>query len=237
MWSRWSFGIALFAIAACSAGDHDALASATDDLATHDADRAFVTQWGPTSWNSAGHPDGFMDCGPTSLLMAGTFLGVLPPVTPDGAEDAIRHVRDLTRGAPTPVSGATHTPLMVRGATAIGLDATTLATTASAVHAALDRGHLAVIAGDPRTSWGLGLDARGGYLHHYGAPGPIPVPADGQNDRDHFGHWVLAFGLTPEGRIIVGDPLSTVGTIEVDDAAIDAYFAEWPAKVAALELR
>jgi hypothetical protein len=206
-------------------------------LTAPEANPFFTTEWGPTPYNSAGHPDGFSDCGPASLLMAGSFRGLLAAPTPTGAEDAIRHVRDLTRGAPTPQSGPTFAVMMMRGASAIGMTATRLATKASDVRASLERGSLAVIAGDPRTGWGFDLDAQHGYLHHYGAPGPIPPPADGQNDRDHFGHWVLAFGLASDGKIIIGDPLSTVGTIEVTDEAIEQYFVEWPAKSAALELR
>jgi hypothetical protein len=168
--------------------------------------------------------------------MVGSYLGVLEPPTPSTAEDAIRSMRDLTRGAPTPLSGPTHVPMMQRGAAAVGLRADSIDTTSQAVRGALDRGNLAVIAGDPRTAWGLGLDSAGEYLHHYGAPGPIPPPANGANDQDHFGHWVLVFGYSPDGRIVVGDPLSTVGTIKVDPANIDEYFVEWPAKSAALEL-
>jgi hypothetical protein len=224
------------ALGGCAAPRAGVEASSATDLSSADANAFFTTEWGPTPFNAAGHPDGFSDCGPTSLLMAGAFFGFLEPPTATGAEDMIRHVRDLTRGEPTPASGPTFVPMMVRGAAAIGMTGSRLPIHASDVRAALERGSLVVLAGDPRTAWGFDLDAQKSYLHHYGAPGPIPPPADGKNDVNHFGHWVVAFGLSPSGSVIIGDPLSTTGTIEVTDDAIDQYFVEWPAKSAALEL-
>src|SRR5258708_1514171 len=84
----------------------------------------FTDEWGPTQFNSAGHPDGYSDCGPTSLLMAAAYLGLMAPITPGAAESEIREVRNLTRGKPTPVSGPTYGPMMIQGAVALGAKAT-----------------------------------------------------------------------------------------------------------------
>jgi hypothetical protein len=66
--------------------------------------------------------------------------------------------------------------------------------------------------------------------------GSVPPPADGQNNGDHFGHWVIALGYAPDGRVIIGDPLSTTGTIKVWSARLTSYFTEWPEKSAAIAL-
>jgi hypothetical protein len=92
------------------------------------------------------------------------------------------------------------------------------------------------MAGDPRTGWGYRLYTEKSYLHHYGKAGHIPPPANGQDDIDHFGHWVIAFGQDSTGGVLVGDPLSTIGTIAVTSEAIDEYFSEWPIMTAALAL-
>jgi hypothetical protein len=195
----------------------------------------FTTQWGPTQFNSAGAPDGYSDCGPTSLLMGAAYFGLMAPPTPETAESEIRKVRDLTRGQPTSYSGPTYSPMMIlQGAQALGATIVRIAANSANVVSALEKGELVLMAGDPRTSWGYQLYTQGNYLHHYGTPGQIPPPTNGVEDVDHFGHWVIAFGVSPTGQIYVGDPLSTIGTIEVTGAAVDQYFTEWPVKTDAL---
>jgi hypothetical protein len=73
-------------------------------------------------------------------------------------------------------------------------------------------------------------------LHHYGAQGPQPLPSDGKANINHFGHWVVVFGIAPGQRFHIGDPLSTVGTIEVTEIALNQYFAEWPIMTATLAI-
>jgi len=196
----------------------------------------FTDEWGPTPFNSAGHPDGYADCGPASLLMAVTYLGLLEPFTSATAESDIRNVRNLTRGQPTPMSGPTYAPMMIQGGTALGAKVMSIKASSASVLAAIHAGALVLLAGDPRTSWGFQLDLQKKYLHHYGAPGPIPPPTNGLSDVDHFGHWVIAFGISPTNQIYIGDPLSTIGVIEVTASAIDQYFAEWPIMTGALAI-
>jgi hypothetical protein len=194
-----------------------------EDVTVRAANRDFLTQWGPTAYNAAGHPDGFADCGPTSLLMAGAYLGLVAHPPPARAEASIRWMRGLTRGEPTPVSSGTHVVMMLQGIEAIGAKGTRLWKDFDAVMASLRRGNTVLIAGDPREAWGLSLDARGEYLHHYRA-------ADG------FGHWVVAFGFAPDGRVIIGDPLSTIGTIKVAPARIKQYLLDGGRSSAAIEV-
>jgi hypothetical protein len=196
----------------------------------------FTDEWGPTQFNSASHPDGYADCGPASLLMAAAYFGLRGPITPEMAESEIRDVRNLTRGKLTPVSGPTYSPMMIRGASALRARVTRIGANAANVAAAIKSGALVLMAGDPRTSWGFKLDSEGKYLHHYGAPGPILPPANGVGDVDHFGHWVVAFGTSADGEFYVGDPLSTIGIIEVTGTAIDQYFSEWPFMTDALAI-
>ena len=168
--------------------------------------------------------------------MAAAYLGLRSPITPATAESEIRDVRNLTRGKLTPVSGPTYSPMMIQGALALGAKVKRIGANAANVLAAIKNGDLVLMAGDPRTSWGFKLDSEGYYLHHYAAPGPMPPPANGLGDADHFGHWVVAFGSSPSGEFYVGDPLSTIGTIEVNGTAIDQYFSEWPFMTDALAI-
>src|SRR5256885_1987250 len=63
------------------------------------ANQSFLSQWGPTPFNSArGAPYGYEDCGPTSTAMALSQLGLLPHPSPAGAETTIDQVRDQALG-------------------------------------------------------------------------------------------------------------------------------------------
>ena len=196
----------------------------------------FVTQWGPTPFNASGHPDGYADCGPSALLMGAAALGIVDPPTANSSLAEIRHMRALIRGEATTVSSATYSPMMIRGAEALLLKPRRIMTNSSGVRSAIQNGEIALISGDPRTSWGLELDSAHRYLHHYGAGGPIPHPDKPTSNVDHFGHWVIVFGMSSKKGFYIGDPLSIGGVIEVSSEAIDQFFAEWPFMTDALAI-
>jgi hypothetical protein len=186
-----------------------------------------VTQYGPTAFNSAAHPDGLEDCGPAAIVMAGAAMGAIACPSPDAAEDAIRKARDDSRGAPTPRSGDTSEIEMVQGLAAISIAAGRLPRTELdhlGIDAALDRGHMVLAAGDPRNAWGLPLDRAGAYLHHFGA-------------TDHFGHWVVIFERASDGTYVIGDPLSVTGVIGVEASSLDTYLTDGAAMAGAVEVR
>src|SRR5262245_22726941 len=62
------------------------------------ANKFFLTQWGPTKYTAGGHPYGFMDCGPTSGVMALSQLGLMEHPSPSKAFAAIDRVRDAALG-------------------------------------------------------------------------------------------------------------------------------------------
>jgi hypothetical protein len=213
---------ALIAVALTACGVSDSTDLASDDLSgptvtLATANESFTTQWGPTAFNSAGAPYGYDDCGPTSLLMTAAYLGYLARPNPSDAEAGINYARYLTRGDVSTESGATYLPMMVTGFTALDASASELDTTIAAVDAALENGAVVPIAGDPKNAWGLELDGKGEYLHHYTSA------AD-----DTFGHWVVIFGRATDGeRYVVGDPLSTIGTIKVTATEVRRYWADY----------
>ena len=181
------------------------------DLSTATANRAFTTQWGPTRWNTAAHPDGWNDCGPTTALMALAALNVAPLEPPASVEAQIMDMRALMHPGST-TSSATYTPMLISGFEQSGVVAGRVPATLAGVDAALAHGVVA-IGGDPRDAWGKRLSDQGAYLHRYGA-------------SDHYGHWVLVLGHASGGRYVVNDPLSVNGAIVVSGSAIERYFAD-----------
>jgi hypothetical protein len=176
--------------------------------------RFFATQWGPTPWNSAAHPAGYLECGPTSLLVVASSLGLVEPPTAATAEADISVMRDLTRGKATPQSGPTWQPLLIHGLKSIGAKAQPVPMTLAAVDTCLAAGGRMVIAGRPN-AWGPLLDQKGQYLHHYG-----------NKAADQFGHWVSVLGKTADGLYIVADPLSRAGCIAVDGSALQRFWKD-----------
>ena len=210
----WLLPLIALAVA-CS--DADATASA-DDLTLATARNDFATQWGPTPLNSAGAPDGYDDCGPTSLLIAASLLGYLPRPTATTAESEIRKARNLTRGGvETPVSGATYLPMMLEGFSLLRMPVSTIQPNVEAIAQAVAGGAVVLVAGDPGNAWGIALDQKGEYLHHYGV-----------GWGDTFGHWVVVYGRAVDHvRYVVGDPLSTTGPIKVTAAALARYMSDY----------
>jgi hypothetical protein len=177
----------------------------------------FTTQWGPTLFNAAnGIPDGDKDCGPTSLVMALSALGVYARPTPDTAETQIIYTRAITRGNRPPLLGPVYGPMLRKGLASLGWSSRELGADVAAVREASREGRIVLVAGDPGNAWGRKLDAAAHYLHHYRGTA-----------ADRFGHWVVLFEREAQtGRYVLGDPLSTQGVITVDDAQLATYFAD-----------
>ncbi len=185
-------------------------------------DRAFTTQWGPTKYNNAGWPDGYDDCGPTSLVMVDAVRGTSPaPLDPSNALSRIRAMRDLAHGEHTPRSAPTYGPRMLTALHALGYSAAdmnlagdaTSEASVTRVIARLRSGDTVLLAGDPGSAWGRALWAKRAYLHPY----------DVTVARDHFGHWVVVFESTDNDTFLVGDPLSSGGVIAVTAAQLVRY--------------
>jgi hypothetical protein len=189
--------------------------------------RFFLTQWGPTKWNTAGAPDGYKDCGPTTALIALAKLGLVDHPDARAAEAKIEWMRDLTRGGVrTPQSGPTYQPMLIKGLRATGADAVVMPMTTAAIDQCLDDGGVACIAGRPQFSWGRALDQRGEYLHHFDRP----------NGDDGFGHWCAVLGKTTDGLYVVADPLSTCGCIAVNASSLERFFADGAELATALDV-
>jgi hypothetical protein len=213
--SALAFGLALVGCSG-SPSDDETVSSSGAALTLSETNEVFVTQWGPTRFNLAGHPDGYDDCGPTSLLMATAYLGYVARPTPADAEAGIRYMRDLINGGPTPESVPTTTQNMLNGLAALRAQAYSDAPTVLVVDDVLTAGGVVLAGGDPKNAWGLSLDSEGHYLHHYvSAPGDV------------FTHTVVVFGYASDGvRYVVADPLSTIGAIKVTAAQIQQYLSD-----------
>jgi hypothetical protein len=187
-----------------------------------EANQFFINQWGPTRFNSALHPFGYMDCGPTSAVMALCALGIIPHPGPNAAEAVITWERNLERkirptNTPT-LSGPTYLPMEDQGLVASGAAVAVLSRSLQSIDLALSSGSMVLVPGDPREAWGLRASANGNYLHHY----------DPTNDKDRFGHWVVIFGKSADGNYIVGDPLQTNGAVERTPFQVRTYLASEP---------
>lgn len=177
-----------------------------------DANNSFVSQWGPTPWNSAqGAPYGYEDCGPTSVTIALSSLGLIQHPAPADAEKTIDQMRDEALGYDSTHSQGTWDsqlvkPLEQNGATATIVKPLSLAS----MDAALANGH-PLIVGTSNTwdAWGRAQSAAGGYLNY----------------RNPGGHYVTVLGKSPSGNYLVGDPLSRIGAVEVTSAQMEKALA------------
>jgi LysM repeat protein len=177
---------------------------------TQQANRFFVTQWGPSPYNSSGTPYGFFDCGPTSGVMALSALGLMNAATPQTASAAIDRVRDSVLGYDSTTSTHLLTSQVAHGLEALGARTTQLSgPVASAVDQALARGNPVILGGyGSWAAWGRDQQNAGNYL----------------NGGDPRGHFVTVLGKTQDGQYIVGDPLVRGGTITVDAQKLATFY-------------
>jgi LysM repeat protein len=177
---------------------------------TQQANRFFVNQWGPTAYNSGGHPYGFNDCGPTSGVMALAALGLMTPATAQTASSSIDRVRDAVLGYDSNQSQRMNTSQLATGLQALGARTNTLSgPVASAVDQALARGNPVILGGyGVWGAWGAQQQAAGNYL----------------NGRDPSGHFVTVLGKTQDGQYIVGDPLVRGGSITVSAQQLATFY-------------
>jgi murein DD-endopeptidase MepM/ murein hydrolase activator NlpD len=177
---------------------------------TQEANRFFVTQWGPTAYNSGGAPYGYFDCGPTSGVMALTALGLMNPSTAATASASIDRVRDSVLGYDSHSSSRMGTSDLARGLRALGAQTTSLSgPVVSAVDQALARGNPVILGGyGAWSAWGSDQRAAQNYLNS-GNPG---------------GHFVTVLGKTQDGQYIVGDPLVKGGTLAVSAQQLATFY-------------
>jgi len=172
-----------------------------------EANQNFLSQWGPTEWNSAqGAPFGYSDCGPTSVAMALGALGLLPHPSPADAEKTIDAMRDAALGYDSTKSQNTGNGQLVKAIEANGGVATTVRPlTVEAIDASIAAGHPMIVgSGTTWSAWGKSQSAAGDYLNH----------------RDPGGHFVTVMGKAPNGNYVIADPLSRTGAIEVSPAQL-----------------
>ena len=175
------------------------------------ANQYFMSQWGPTPYNSGGYPYGFNDCGPTSAAMVAQATGLWAPPGPGGASAEIDRMRDTILGY-----NSTWSQLMNMSQLATGLQRAGGQTQmlggdpVAAVDAALGRGHPAILGGGGVwNAWGAEQRAAGNYL----------------NGRDPGGHFVTVMGKSDDGRYIVNDPLMRNGAITVTGDQLRTFYA------------
>ncbi|MDY7229776.1 LysM peptidoglycan-binding domain-containing protein [Hyalangium rubrum] len=175
-----------------------------------EANRFFLTQWGPTASNSGGNPYGFNDCGPTSGVMALAALGLMTPATAQTASSSIDRVRDAVLGYDSTYSTRMGTSQLAQGLRALGARTTTLSgPVVSAVDQALARGNPVILGGyGAWSAWGSSQLEVGNYL----------------NGRDPGGHFITVLGKTPEGQYLVGDPLVRGGTLTVSAQQLATFY-------------
>jgi hypothetical protein len=174
-----------------------------------EANRAFITQDGPTRWNATEMPSTVPpSCGPTSLVIACSYLGISSPPGPQGATAAILRAREA---APLP-SGHRYTPGRVL-ARALPANATSdsVAANLDAIGQEIGAGHAVLVRGAPRDAWGRRLDDAGDYLYSF---------RGGRN----FGHWVAVLGSV-DGDYLVADPASTRGTMMVSREQLQTFIS------------
>jgi hypothetical protein len=171
------------------------------------AQKVFLTQLGPTDYNSAAWDAAARkDCGPTSALIGLAAIRLVKRPAADEAAGAIAAARKRMHPDGDAVQGTTAEQLQ-QGVADYGarLDALPLRVERlpARIDAALARGHVVLLEGDPKTVWGQKLDEKGEYLEHYT-----------RRDTD-FDHWIAVLGKTAEGLYIVADPLARKGPFAV----------------------
>lgn len=165
-----------------------------------EADRHFITQWGPTAFNSGRVPYGYNDCGPAAVVMVVSALGLHERPEPEGAAAAIDAARDAAMGYDTDYSTRMGFDPLARAVRAFGGHARLLSPLGVfSVEEALERGSPLILGGYPWEVWGAEQRRLGNYL----------------NSRDPGGHFVTLLGKTAEGRYLIGDPLVVGGTLEI----------------------
>ncbi|MFH1808138.1 MAG: peptidoglycan-binding protein [Pseudomonadota bacterium] len=173
------------------------------------ANKHFLTQWGPTRYNKTGPRYGYKDCAPTSAVMAASALGLIKHPGPGEASRAIDHMRDLTRGHNTNTSDSTSREELMRGLRATGAAVRDIHGF-DALNRALAKGHPVLASGDPWDAWGRRLRNEGKYL----------------NSRDPGNHSIAILGRTDDGRYLVADPLSRSGSIAVKREALAEFLKD-----------
>jgi len=166
------------------------------------ANQSFLSQWGGTPFNSAsGAPYGYEDCGPTSVAMSLSQLGLIQHPSPADAELTIDHMRDQAFGYDTTKSQDTNDSELQKALAANGAQGTVVKPVSLAsVDQAIANGHPMIVGtGTTWSAWGSKQNTAGAYLNHQN-PG---------------GHYVTVMGKAADGNYIVGDPLSKVGALEV----------------------
>jgi hypothetical protein len=175
------------------------------------ANRSFLSQWGPTPSNSGGYPYGFKDCGPTSAAMVAQAIGLWTPQGPSGASATIDRMRDTILGYNSNSSQLMNSSQLATGLQRAGAQTQMLSgDPVAAVDAALGRGHPAILGGSGVwNAWGAQQRAAGNYL----------------NSRNPGGHFVSVMGKTGDGQYIVSDPLARNGAITVSAAQLRTFYA------------
>lgn len=201
-----------------------------DDVTRFDA--FFTTQWGPSPYNDVpGAPDGYDDCGPTSLVMIAAARGAIAPPAPATAEDEIRSMRTRAKGRAEATSSGTPMVQMLAALDALHLPARnlrlaeneTMEETMNSVVSALDVGAYLVLAGRPGNAWGHALYAQNAYLHSYA-----------KSPDDKLGHWVVVFARPANNTFLVADPMCTSGVFIATRAQLRQYLQDGDADGAAL---
>ncbi|MBI3185582.1 MAG: peptidoglycan-binding protein [Myxococcales bacterium] len=178
---------------------------------TEEADAYFLTQWGPTPYNSGGAPYGYNDCGPTSAAMALASLGLIERPEAADASKMIDALRDAALGYDSTNSkrmgfGSLERALGQHGAQTQMLPPPAI----DSIDGAIERGNPVILGGNPWSAWGRDLSRAGNYL----------------NGRDPGGHFVTVLGKTADGRYVVGDPLVKNGTIEVTADQLKTFLGQ-----------
>lgn len=172
-----------------------------------------VSQWGENGYNDGSEYYGGNDCGPTSVVIAASMVGVMAHPDAANAGEAIDGVRDNILDFDSTESTTMDVTQVTEGVEEAGAVATQLPQSVQSVDEALSRGHPVIIGGNPfggdpaHQAWGPTASANGNYLM----------------DHDFGGHWATVVGRTPEGNYIVNDPLCPNGPIEVTPEQMAEY--------------
>ncbi len=165
------------------------------------ANQFFLSQWGPTPYNSGGYPYGFNDCGPTSAAMVAQATGLWPRSSAGESASTIDRMRDTILGYDSQQSQLMNMSQLATGLTRAGGQTQMLyGDVVASVDQALGRGHPTILGGSGVwNAWGAQQQASGNYL----------------NSRNPGGHFVTVMGKTDDGRYLVNDPLMRNGAIPV----------------------
>ncbi|HYV46525.1 MAG TPA: LysM peptidoglycan-binding domain-containing protein [Myxococcaceae bacterium] len=165
------------------------------------ANKVFMSQWGPTPYTSGGAPYHYDDCGPTSAAMTAEAIGLWPQHGPESSLDTIDRMRDTILGYDSRDSQLMGMGQLQTGLNKIGAQTQNLyGDPVQSVDGAVGRGHPVILGGSGVwNAWGANESASGRYLNY----------------RNPGGHFVTVMGKTDDGRYIVNDPLARNGAITV----------------------